>query len=562
MANAEKLATLVDIIERTVQPPDVPRGEGNATGSQRVLATRSIDRSCSSSVDDEKGRSWQISSAKSRRCKPWCSCCCHCHKTFITPCLMTSVLGHFVLEYASTGSTKCNEYSCLRSKATSINLNYNLPQYLSAHFLSLTMDYTPITGTQFSIRIPRVMDWDHLLWMYANQRNVGAIQKMFSEGKASPLDINLLGETALFYAARGVPHPRLYQFLVEQGASQELADNNGYKPNELIGERLLSAEVHGEDAYTINKMLDETDFMETRRFTILHKIVLRIVRRSLREELEISTALINTTCIKGRTPLAWATIRDDLDEVATLLEFGANPNMCDNAGDSCLHFVRSPQVCAKLLEEKANVHLINQTYGASSLQSICKRIDVPEIIGLLHEAGADVNFQDDDGESALMNAIWKKSTGSARRLIELGADVNAANKSSGDTPLHFAVSISHHEIIPFLLEHDADYSTTTKRNATMAHMAAQFAEPETIKALAAFDLRNLDLSIRCDRGLTAEDYLDQRDFFAAPETEIRQAFEMLVQSIGDSKATSNRSPTIGEPVESQREGHLPGAYPT
>lgn len=231
------------------------------------------------------------------------------------PCLLTNVLGHFVLEYASTGP-KCNERSCLRAKAITLNLSYNPPWYIASKYFSFAMGYTPITGTRFNLRLPVVVGWTHQLWMHANQRNIVAIQKLFSEGKASPFDRSPLGGTALCYAAQ---YPQLYRFLVKQGANQELMDVYGDKPSELIGERLLSAEFDEENSYAISVILDETDFMKTRRFTILHKIVLGIVNRSLKEELDISTALIDAIDSQGRTPLAWATIRDDKPSVETLL---------------------------------------------------------------------------------------------------------------------------------------------------------------------------------------------------------------------------------------------------
>ncbi|KAI4202228.1 MAG: hypothetical protein LQ350_002743 [Teloschistes chrysophthalmus] len=421
------------------------------------------------------------------------------------------------------------------------------------------MDHTPMYGTRFNLRIPKTMDWEHLLWGYANHGQIGAIQKLFSEGKASPLDVNLLGESALNYAAQ---HPRLYEFLVRHGGDQELADVHGYKPHELIGERLLSAELEEEDAHTISKLLEETDFMDTRHFTTIHKIVLGIVKRSLNEELDISTASIDFVDSKGRTPLAWATIRNDLQVVNTLHDFGADPNIRDDNGDSCLHFVRSPEVCSALIQAKADVHISNKTLGASCIQAVCKRFDAPEVIDLLHKAGADVNHRDHDKESPLLNAIFKKHTRTARRLIELGADVNAANKSSGDSAVTFAVSFNHHEILPMLLEHGADYTVAMTCGRGFAHMAASFGELELLKVLATLDLHKIDLSLRCDRGKTAEDYMNERDFFPDSETETREAFQKFQQSIFQARILMGLEDSKALPrATSDSHYLLPGAYP-
>ena len=500
--------------------------------------------------------SWRISSIASQKCRIWCSCSCHSRKRFMTPFMLTSVLGHFVVEISSTGP-KCNERSCLRSDATYVNLNYNFPRYLSSQHVSLTMDYTPIYGANFKLRMPRVTDWEHLLWGYANNGNMVAIQKMFSERKASPLDVNLLGETALNYAAR---HPKLYRFLVENGGDQELTDVHGYKPTELIGERLLSAELSNEDTHVIGNMLDETDFMETRRFTIIHKIVLEIVKRSLEEELEISTALIDSTDSKGRTPLAWATIRDDLPKVTVLLDYGADPNIQDDAGDSCLHFVRSVEVCSALLQAKADVNKVNKTFQASCLQTVCKRFDAPEVIELLHDAGGDIDHRDADAETPLLNAIFKKHTKTARRLIELGANVNAANHSSQDAAIHFAVSFDHYEILPVLLQYGVDYTAKGPTGRTFAHMTAQFSGPQTMRMLATLKFDKLDPGEKDARGKTAAEYMGERDFFPESEPETRAAFEIFQQSLCECKPDSEE--ILSNPCRVDSDGiRLPGAFP-
>ncbi len=551
----ERMATIEDRACRSGAPTDnngillgsaAPRTQEVTTATSQPISGRSAMK-----------LSWQITQAASEKCKPWCSCCCHFRKTFMVPHLLTSVLGHFILEYTSTGPT-CNEHSCLKARATSLNFNYNFPWYLASKYLSFTMDYTPIYGTRFNLRMPRTMDWEHLLWMHANHGNIVAIQKMFSEGKASPLDVNLLGETALNYAAQ---HPRLYRFLVENGSNQDMTDLHGYKPCELIGERLLSAELEDEDAHAIRQMLAETDFMETRQFTTIHKVVLGIIRKNLKEELEISTASTNSIDSQGRTPLAWATIRNDRRAVDTLLAFGADPNICDKSGDSCLHFVRSRQVCSALLDWKADVHTVNKTFGTTCMQAICKRHDKPELIDLLHGAGADVNHRDKDGETPLLNAIFKKHTSISRRLIELGADVNAANYSSRDTALSFAVSFDHHEILEMPLERGANCKAHTKEDRNLAHEAALFASPITLKTLANLDLAGLDVFHKDARGKTAEDYLNERHFFADSETETREAFMIFQQSILG-VATPGQGSSADVSAQAHGEYLLPGAYPT
>ena len=82
-----------------------------------------------------------------------------------------------------------------------------------------------------------------------------------------------------------------------------------------------------------------------------------------------------------------------------------------------------------------------------------------EIARILIEAGADVNFQDWQGHTALMYASgarysWLEGNINpevVRLLLDAGADVNAKNKW-GRTALHFALRRKHSEIEKMLRE--------------------------------------------------------------------------------------------------------------
>ena len=102
-------------------------------------------------------------------------------------------------------------------------------------------------------------------------------------------------------------------------------------------------------------MLKGADCTRARLFSNLHKIVLEVSGTSLQAELESSTACIDLDDAHNRTPLWWATIRDDLDSVETLLSFGANPNITSSEGESPLHFASSAAVCRALLSAGASV---------------------------------------------------------------------------------------------------------------------------------------------------------------------------------------------------------------
>ena len=101
----------------------------------------------------------------------------------------------------------------------------------------------------------------------------------------------------------------------------------------------------------------------------------------------------------------------------------------------------------------------------------------------LVEAGANVNAQDRDGYTALMQASGRGHTEIAKLLIEAGADVNAHDiyvPSRGgvdyelppSTPLMWASLGGHTEIVKLLIEAGADVNTTDNGGHTALWFAS------------------------------------------------------------------------------------------
>jgi uncharacterized protein len=92
-----------------------------------------------------------------------------------------------------------------------------------------------------------------------------------------------------------------------------------------------------------------------------------------------------------------------------------------------------------------------------------------------------------DGFTALHYAAFFGQEGSARLLLERGAEVNlvARNASIHVTPLHSAASGGHPEIVKLVLEHGADPNAAQDGGFTPLHSAAQNDDRESVEALLA-----------------------------------------------------------------------------
>jgi uncharacterized protein len=123
---------------------------------------------------------------------------------------------------------------------------------------------------------------------------------------------------------------------------------------------------------------------------------------------------------------------------------------------------------------------------------------------LLQSPKIDVNPLTTDDESPLMMAVFKGQVEVAQQLIEKGADVN----KTGWTPLHYAATAGHVQLIGILLAKYAYIDAESPNKTTPLMMAAHYGTPGAVKLLLE---EGADPALKNDLGLTAIDFAQRAD---------------------------------------------------
>ena len=188
----------------------------------------------------------------------------------------------------------------------------------------------------------------------------------------------------------------------------------------------------------------------------------------------------NTEFSPGRPLLFQAAVQGNTEAARLLIDHGADVHADTVDGAILVTAARGghEEIVELLLEEGADANAPGKE-GANELTSLFAAAiaNDPEVVDLLIQYGADANQADPEGNTALCIATgWEPNNKTVNLLLENGANVNHQN-ARGDTALHLAVRkglVSNGfdiEIVRALIEHGAALDVQDGKGQTPLEIA-------------------------------------------------------------------------------------------
>ena len=166
---------------------------------------------------------------------------------------------------------------------------------------------------------------------------------------------------------------------------------------------------------------------------------------------------------------------------------------------------------------------------------------------LLDLSGTKVDTRSKNDETPLMIAALKGHTAFAKRLIARGADVN----KTGWTPLHYAATGGHVEMIKLLLDEHAYIDTESPNKSTPLMMAAEYGSEAAVKLLLQ---EGADTTVKNQLGLNAADFAAK-----AERMDLARYLDKLANE-GVNPVTGDAAPALKMTTNMTRKPLVPPSY--
>ena len=180
----------------------------------------------------------------------------------------------------------------------------------------------------------------------------------------------------------------------------------------------------------------------------------------------------------GLTLMQMAFLKNDLRAIRLFAQYGADPLTVLTLDDFSA-FAYNPEIIKVLLEHKMNPNAAD----SNGIPLLFYTVKMRNVVGLdlLLKAGANPEKSGSD-IAPLIVAVQDENQEIVRLLVEYKANLNVQNEQ-GNTALHICVQRDDLQLLRFLLENGANARVFNKSDLTPVHLAARIG---SIKSLEVF----------------------------------------------------------------------------
>lgn len=292
-------------------------------------------------------------------------------------------------------------------------------------------------------------------------------------------------------------------------------------------------------------MFNDEEFLASRVFQPLHKIVLGFSCVRLEDELSLTTSHIDDTDADGRTALSWAAMRGDFAAVSTSLRFGADTNMPSYWGQRPLHFATQNKrqsllpILKALIEDGADVNALDY-WNRTALIYTSGNHDSIDPLKLLCEHGTALDVRDRRLRTSLGYAARLGNLQHAQYLVALGADPQLPDEFNV-LPLLEAVKNNFHDILRLLIP-VTDPLQIKPYDSSLLHWVADYSDKTTLAIIQEHPASRLfqgtEVTMVDKDGLIPQELYELRSDDWKPDPE---DFNALLQSVSDVKKSEEAS---------------------